>query len=340
MKKSQSSSNDKVIDCLNEVDKLTRSGKYEDALKKFEECEKSYPDNTNIVLNKAGFLINIGSYANDPEVVERGILAGEACLESESLTDSRGMLLYNTANGLHFRIRKYFDDNKIYFGIEEDVRICVAMYREAFELTGDSNVAVNLGNLLDETGRPLEAIVGYESAIERDSNFGMAYGNKALAIKQLSRISDYQGAYLVHAYQLLNEALNNKQSIINEGGQEAINSFTQNQDAIKSAFQEQSKEALLDTDLAHHAFGKGKMVTEEAAYTQFCLDNDLYLNLHIFDRHSVGSIGDNISPSFITSVSDETADQWVRETFMRLNEIKESYVTGRYLLWLSQQKNR
>jgi len=338
MKKSQSSSNDKVIECLGEVDNLARSGMLEDALKKFEECEKSYPGNINIVLNKAGFLINIGSYTNDSEVIERGISAGETCLEDESFSDSRGMLLYNTANGLHFRIGKYFNDNKTYFGIEEDVKRCIAMYREAFELTRDPNAAVNLGNLFDETGRPLEAMAEYERAIRADPGFGMAYGNKAVAVRQLSQITEYQGMYLAYGYQLFNEALKNETSIIGAGGHSSLVTFKQSQKEIKHMFEQQSNVDLLEKDLTHPAHSRDGLGEELASYTEFCLDNDLYLTLHIFDRHSEGSIGDNISSSFITSVGDDEASKWVKEAFMRLNEIKESYITGRYILWQSQQK--
>lgn len=339
MKKSQPSSNDKVIECLTEIDRLARSGKPKDALKKFEECEKSYPDDVNIVLNKAGFLINIGSYINDSEVIEQGTLAGEACLENEDFVDSRAMLLYNTANGLHFRIGKYFSDNNTYFGIEEDVRRCIAMYREAFELTRDPNTAVNLGNLFDETGRPLEAMVEYERAIRVDSGFGMAYGNKAVAVRQLSQITEYQGMYLVYAYQLFGEALTHETSIIEAGGHSPLITFKQGQEEIKRMFEERSNTELLEKDLTHPVHSKDDSSEELASYTQFCLDNDLYLTLHVFDHHSDGSIGDNISSSFITDVGDDGADKWVKEAFMRLNEIKESYITGRYVLWQSQQKN-
>ncbi|HTK39506.1 MAG TPA: LA2681 family HEPN domain-containing protein [Patescibacteria group bacterium] len=339
MKKSQLSSNDSVIECLGEVNDLAGSGEFSEALKKFEECEKSYPDNINVVLNKAGFLINIGSYTNDSEVIERGILAGETCLEDKSFADSRGMILYNTANGLHFRIGKYFNDNNTYFGIEEDVKRCVAMYREAFELTRDPNAAVNLGNLFDEMGRPLEAMAEYERAIRADSAFGMAYGNKAVAVKQLSQITEYQGMYLAYAYQLFNEALKNEESIIRTGGYSSLSIFKQGQEEIRRIFEQRSNADLLEKDLTHPAHSKDGSGDDLASYTQFCLDNDLYLTLHIFDRHSEGSIGDNISSSFISSIGDEAADRWVKEAFMRLNEIKESYITGRYILWQSQQKS-
>lgn len=338
MKKSQSSNNNEVIEYLEEVFSLTNQQAYTEALAKLDACERIFTNDMNLALNKAGLLINIGDALGDIDIIERGVSAGEACLTNAALKDYRGILLYNVANGLHLRIRKYLKDNNTYFGAEEDVRRCIEMFREAFQATGQESAAVNLGNLYDEIGRPLEAIVEYEKVIEGNPGFGMAYGNKALAIKKLSRISDHQGAYLVYAHQLFNQALDNKQSVLSEGGQQAIDSFARGRDGIKSAFEKQSKTELLEADLAHNAFDKSKMGANEADYTQFCLDNDLYLNLHIFDRHSPGSIGDIISPSFITGISDEAADQWVRETYMRLNEIKESYIAGRYILWLSQQK--
>lgn len=324
---------------MQEISTFMGRGDYGDALDRLNECEREFPDSAILTLNKSGILIDIGSYLNDADTVERGIFAGEACLEDKSFDEHKAMLLYNIANGFQFRIRKYVSDNNTYFGTEEDVRRCIGMLRESIELSGRANAVVNLGNLYDEIGRPLEAIVEYEDAIKKNPDFGMAYGNKALAVKVLSYLSEHQGVYLVHAYQLAKMALSHEQSVVGEGGHEALDSFRQMRDEIKSAFKKQSKESLLDKDLTHPPFDKSKMEHEEASYTQFCLDNDLYLNLHIFDHSSTGSIGDNISLSFIASIRNDVEDQWIKETLMRLNEIKESYITGRYILWLSQQKN-
>lgn len=339
MKKSQpSNNNDEAIKHIENIIGLTNQAKHTEALKELNERDEEYSSSLVYLLNKSSLLINIGTDLQDIDVVEGGILAGEACLDDARFKNHRGDLLYNIANGLHFRITSFFHKNSTYFGIEKDIKRCADMFRESFQLTGQENAAVNLGNLYDETGRPLEAIIEYEKAIRKNSNFGMAYGNKALAIKRLSPISDYQGAYLIYAYQLLGKALDNKQSVISHGGQQAVVSFTQSQNQIKTAFESQAKVDLLDTDLTHHTFDEDKMEADEVSYTKFCLDNDLYLNLHMFDRHSASSIGDNISSSFITGINDEVADQQVKESFMRLNEIKESYITGRYTLWLSQQK--
>lgn len=340
MKKSeQSNNNSELVEKIQAIYELLGSGEYADALNRLNECENKYSSDKNFQFNKAGLLIDTGIGLNDTEVIERGIVAGEQNLKNKQYKQHEAITLYNLATGLQYKASKYFLDHKTYFGAEEIVRSCVKKFQKSLELKSQERVLVNLGNFYDDTGRPLESLAQYEKAIRKDPKFGMAIGNKARTVEQLAPISKYYMGYLVYAYQLYNEALQNEQSILEAGGATALEEFKSRREGIKSLFDQYSKGGLLETSLEHKKFSKKGRTEDEISYITFCLDNDLYLNLHIFDRHSAASIGDDISTTFVTSISDAEEDKWVKEVLMRLNEIKESYITGRYILWLSQQKS-
>ena len=315
---------------------LMKNGEYKKALAKFEKYEQKYPEHPLIILNRSGLRIDAGERLDDMDMIEQAVLDIEMLLENTVPDSFYGILHYNRANGIQHRIRKYFDDHGTYFGAEEDIAKCM----DSFKQVGTDDAIVNLGNLYDEIGRPLEAIVTYEKVTVRTPDFGMAIGNKALAVENLVPISEYQAAYLVYAHQLYEQALGHKESVIEHGGVHSLHDFTSRRDNIAAHLKHTGHEDWLERDLAHDAFNAEDYSEDEASYVQFCLENDLYLNLHFFDRQSAASIGDVVSTGFISRVRDDAEDARVKEMFMRTNEIKESYVTGRYLLWQSQQRTQ
>lgn len=319
---------------IKKISNLISGGSYKKALTKLEGYEQKYPSHPLVVLNRPGLRIDIGYGLGNGNIIEQAVSDIDTLLENPVPDLFYGMLHYNRANGIQYRIRKYFDDNNTYFGIEADIIKCV----DSFKLVGTNDAMVNLGNLYDEIGRPLEAITTYEKVISREPDFGMAIANKAQAIESLASISEYQAAYLVYSYQLYCDAFQHERSILDHGGVPAVQKFTSHRNHIAEHLKQNGKQDWLKRDLAHDAFEAHNYPDDEASYIEFCLQNDLYLNLHLFDRRSIASIGDVISVGFISKVGDGTEDKRIREMFMRINEIKESYITGRYILWQSQQR--
>lgn len=146
---------------------------------------------------------------------------------------------------------------------------------DSFKQVGTDDTIVNLGNLYDEIGRPLEAIVTYEKVTARTPGFGMAIGNKALAVENLAPISEYQAAYLVYAHQLYEQALSHKESVIEHGGVHSLHDFTSRRNNIAAHLKHTGHEDWLERDLAHDAFNAEDYLEDEASYVQFCLENDL-----------------------------------------------------------------
>jgi tetratricopeptide (TPR) repeat protein len=200
----------------------------------------------------------------------------------------------------------------------------------------DPRVLTNLGNLYDEVGRPVEAINYYERALHRDEGFGMALGNKATAIKLLAPITRYLTTYYVYAHQLYQSVFGYKQSIIDVGGPEALESFQKHDSALVRQFTESGSAELLNKDLRHKRYDEASMSEFVKFYTDFCIRNDLYLNLHIIDRAAQASVGDAIIPQLITRIEDGDEQQYVHDIIFRLNEIIEAYMTARMQLVQSQ----
>lgn len=200
----------------------------------------------------------------------------------------------------------------------------------------DPRMLTNLGNLYEVVGRPVEAINCYERALRRDKGFGMALANKAAALKLLAPITRYSTTYYVYAHQLYQAAFNYKQSIIDIGGPEALESFQKHDDALVKRFTESGNAELLNKDLRHKRYDEASLSEFVKFYTDFCIRNDLYLNLHIIDRAARASVGDAVVPRLVTRVEDGDEQQYVHDIIFRLNEIIEAYMTARLSLIQSQ----
>lgn len=193
----------------------------------------------------------------------------------------------------------------------------------------------NLGNLMDEVGRPIEAIDHYEVALKKNPRFGMARGNKAMAIQRLASISGYQVAYLIFAYQEYARALKDSASI-RKVSNNAVDIFTKQKDHIQKLFDNQ-RNVSLDQNLRHPPRKRSRSKKFLHFYRGFCIENDLYLNLHLQDRNSDPATGDPIIIRPITPIDNQTRHI---DLFFRLNEVKESFIVARHLLAQSQFTNQ
>ncbi|BCL78984.1 hypothetical protein ccbrp13_14490 [Ktedonobacteria bacterium brp13] len=200
----------------------------------------------------------------------------------------------------------------------------------------DPRMLTNLGNLYDVVGRPVEAINCYERVLRRKEGFGMALGNKATAMKQLAPITRYSTTYYVYAHQLYQSAFSHKQSIIDIGGTEALESFQGHDNALVRRFTESGNAELLNKDLRHKRYDEESLSEFVKFYTDFCIRNDLYLNLQIIDRAAQASVGDAVIPQLVTHIEDGDEQQYIHDIIFRLNEIIEAYMTARMQLVQSQ----
>ena len=127
--------------------------------------------------------------------------------------------------------------------------------------------ATNIANILEKYGRNYEALYAYEKVIKFNPNFGMALGNKAIALEYYIRLAPHQSLVLLNqSYLLLKQALKDEK-IPEIGGPHAAKFFENKLIEIKSYFKK--------LKYAPKASQPPNNITK---YQQFILDNNLFLN--------------------------------------------------------------
>lgn len=304
---------------------LASSGDVENAEKEAEALLELYPTRKDeAIVNVAGIYID----TNLPALVGKGAKKCERLLGSLKDSDLIGRCCYNLSNAYHFQIMESFSRNKTYFLDSELIKKYIRRSKQAFSAKPEAQIATNLANFYDEIGRTLEAIQWYDKALGIDKNFGMALGNKGVTVNGLARVARSQVRYKIYAYSLLKKALDNAQSITEQSGN-ALRYFESVKNGIYQAFCDVGKEDLLKDNADYSYVNKP---TDNTGYTEFCLEHALYVNLHIFDYYCCGNIGDNIAYSIV----DDCAEVRAKEMFFRIDDIRETFSTARYILWHSQ----
>lgn len=326
--------NKKLLKEIDFIQGLISSQEYDNALKEIEGSQK-----IRGTLYEGVFLIWIGSNTLSNQLLNKGIKVTEKNICKEGIDpDNKIQAHYNLGNGYSSLYEIALSSGEDLYSIEKLWKKAVKNYRSVpYDHDFYSIAQTNLANTMDHVGRPIEAIAHYEEALKKDSSHAMAAANLALAMENMAGISDYSNAYLIYSYQTYNRALADKESILKIGGQKAYDMFVSHRDKIKSFFENNGQSKLLLLDLTHPYRDDSTQSDSVRFYTNFCIEHDLYLNLHLHDRNSDASVGDPIVVKPITSIKDNKSTQ---EMFFRLNEIKESYMTARYLLVQSQYTHK
>jgi tetratricopeptide (TPR) repeat protein len=280
-------------------------------------------------------VIATGQDAGNRQLIHVGLDAFEK-LKSKLPKDDP-TLYYNVATGY----LELYD-----FQRQEGVNIfdCEDTITNALKYAGrapatNPRVLTNLGNLYDEIGRPVEAIDCYERALRIDEDFGMALGNKAIAVQTLAPIVRYPTSFYIYAHQLYQSAFAHERSILDVGGRTALEVFQQRDQALVQWFTQHGEAGKLDQDLRHDRYDDSAMSNFVKFYTEFCIRHDLYLNTHLVDRLASASIGDSVVPRLVTRSGEGDEQQYVHDIMFRLNEITEAYITARMALVQSQYTN-
>lgn len=280
-------------------------------------------------------VIATGQESRDRSLIQVGLDAFE---KVKSKVPNDPALYYNVATGYQelydFRCR---EDGANIFDCEDTINSALKYATRA--PTTDPRVLTNLGNLHDEIGRPVEAIECYERALVINPDFGMALGNKAIAVETLAPIVRYPTGFYLYAHQLYQAALMRTQSILDVGGPEAVRVFQEHDRELTGLFTTHGQASLLDGETHHDSYDPSVLSDFVEFYTEFCVRHDLYLNTHLVDKLATASIGDAIVPRLITRVGNDDEQQYVHDVMFRLNEITEAFMTARLALVQSQYTN-
>jgi hypothetical protein len=339
MSQSKNNTSQDKAEELKVISSLITQEKFKEALERIESCEKKYPGDKTIEINKLGFLVDIGFGLDDQKIVQQGLHIGERFLTRSKKIKYESNIHYNLANG-HISLFGLSERGAGIEAIPRSVNLQKAKshFREAIRLSDyhDPNVRkqtwVNYGNCLDALGRGVEALYAYDEAIKIDKDFSMAVGNKAKAMRFFADISGaYRGVIYLEAYQAIKSIINNL-DLISVGGVRAKNTFEEELQKIESVFKDKED---LKKIISHRNYDTEDLSEFEKYYLEYCIKEKLFLNFHVHEDKCDASIVDPIFIHLVTKIDDN-------DTFYQLakhiNQIKEDYAIARLLLVQSQYK--
>jgi tetratricopeptide (TPR) repeat protein len=208
--------------------------------------------------------------------------------------------------------------------------------REAYLEVGENEHAdallrlqafTNLGNSFDTLGRDLESIEAYDKALEIDSDFAMALGNKGMALAHVARLADgHANAVLSQAVAALDAALADREGILASAGPGAFERFATLRKTI------QVSDGPADHNRGHgHTFGSSEGPWDDP-YLEWCRQEGLFLHV------SPGCLDEDqelLDPLFfhrlINKIDDEDRIAILQDAF---NSIKQDFIAARYSAWL------
>lgn len=325
------------INQLNELREQTiqkmDTGDFEDALNLAHKIQ-SLSSHYVVSYTVSGLLIDIGVGLGNEEIVKEGV----ELLQKDFVTivqrdEYAPTAYYNLANGYYalFQFKMMRDPYVAYFK-EVELDQARAYYRKTLEydlrdpmLT--SQIWVNLGNCFDTLGRVIDALECYEESLKWKPDHGMALGNKGIALCYYAVVAgEHQGTFLVEAYSLLTQAL--KLGV----PPETVSTFSKYLEDIREQFPDKQ---ILDNPPKYLGYTIKARSKFERFLQEFCLTNKLYLNICNFCQRCDAAIGD-------TAVIKKMIVPINKDSYLRLsaylNQIKQDYVTARFLLILSRFK--
>ncbi len=330
---------------LNETNKINKmykaamkemnEGNYENALKITNKL-KNLGDHYYISFMASGLLINLGD-AFGKEVLDNGIrLLEKDCKEMMEKGMNPQDIYYNLANGYYGLFVSKSLENPVYSLFEStELDKAIKYYRKSLEYGSPTpEIYVNLASGFDSAGRVIDSLDYYQKALNLNSNHAMALGNKGMALCNYAKVAgEHQRTFLLESYSLLSKALD----LIEHP--KAAESFLIYFEWIKGEFSNKK-------DLENPPKFPGYKIEAKSEFEEylikFCLENKLYLNICNFCQKCDACIGDTIRIMQMRIPITELQDDSQKDPFMRLssylNQIKQDYVTARFLLVLSRSE--
>lgn len=209
-------------------------------------------------------------------------------------------------------------ENKIY----RQVRI---YFNQISDRTILPSAATNSGNILEKYGRYYEAILLYDKALKANPYFGMAFGNKGIALAYYFGLAIKKNPdILFTALDLLKNSLK-EENTLEIGGQGAIDYFKHNL-------------ASLEEYLSNKRRVKISQKIEPTSYQTFCSTKNIYLNFCFKCYKCNSGFKDNFFPPFIENIKNTSVEESLKyHSFSKkmyysiktLNQILEDYTTSR-----------
>ena len=171
------------------------------------------------------------------------------------------------------------------------------------------------GNSYDIVGRYLDALDCYERALRIDPSFGMALGNRGLALLYIAPLmGEHKSHLLQEAAAYLDAAIDNHESVVRNGGQSALDQFERRRALISGPPHPPWSVPSLPSSLGD-------------PYLDWCLRNELFLHASPSCIRREANI---LDPVFFQHVTSGLTDEDLRYT----NEIVDAFNTAKQTIFL------
>ncbi len=191
----------------------------------------------------------------------------------------------------------------------------------------------NSANILDTYSRNYEAILLYNRVLKRNPDFGMALGNKAIALLYFFNISATGNpAILIQARDLLKETLQ-KKNTRDIGGDQSVDNFLANLVALESFIERGPTNSLPKCRIA---------LEDLPPHVQFFKEHEMFLNFCFDCRICEAGLKDSVFPDLIEKLTETTKEEaLVYGSFSRrifyclkvLNHIFEDFAAARWMFF-------
>lgn len=185
------------------------------------------------------------------------------------------------------------------------------------------------GNSYDNVGRHTDAMDCYERAVAIDSSFAMATGNRGLALLYASPyMRDFEREVELLAAAELDDAISNSESVLQHGGESALESFRRQRSSIR------------DVPSASPAPAPAPAPTPPSftdPHVAWCLREGLFLHASPGLMGSSTSILDPIFFRQIITGLNASEIALTNEIIDAFNTIKQDFVSARYMVWASSE---
>jgi tetratricopeptide (TPR) repeat protein len=290
------------------------------------EMDRIYGDYQPHYFSFDGLISNLGHDQGSVTVLNYAIKR----LKDKLRKSSNNKFIYDLANTILGKADVLYEANRSIEWLVDNLDMFHEARSEFLKVELDDlynyqQASTNTANILEKLGRNHEALHMYDRAIRVDPSFGMALGNKAIALEYYIRLTPQLSlALLHHAYLLLEQAV--KDSRVSEiGGAGATAHFNHKLHTLHDFLEEVGYDPSITIK-----------IPKMSRYHHFVLKNNLFLNYDFGYYYDKSSLRDTLFP---TLVEEMLSEQYVKNrvmskkiyfTFQIFNQLLEDFSTARY----------
>lgn len=193
-------------------------------------------------------------------------------------------------------------------------------------------ILTNHAILLDTVGRCIDAIAVWDAALQIIPGFAMARGSRGHGLQTYAGLieDDYErGIVALHAYDGLRSALADDALYDSDDPKAAVAHFDGLATRLAGALDIDAARAVHDLD--HGQAGRSKA---ERLYRRWCLDHRLFLcPLNDLGPHLAGATDDLMLPALFEGLDDRPDGHLPPPILGLFNQMKQEYVSARYMLF-------